>query len=373
MKFTTPSYVFELDRISQNLEKISRFRKEAPCKVLLALKGASSKSLLSVLLPHLDGVSASGAFEARLGKEHHTLVSVFSPAYTAENFPAILENSDIVVFNSLNQFETYSSLIHKSKKTCGIRLNPMYSELSDTFTANPCRRYSHLGIRRQELPPISTFGPGGIGGIHFHTMCGQNADTLSRTIEYLVQNFDMYLRRVSWINIGGGQLYGAEDYQIDTAVQAIRRLARLYNVPIYAEPCEGILTGSGFYVTTVTDIVHNEMDIAILDGSAVCHLTDAVYRGWKRDVLNGGEPGDFPYTVRLVGNSCYAGDIFGEYSFPQPLKRGEKVIFCDTASYTAVKACMFNGLPLPSMVLYSRAGGIKSIKKYDYHVFRQTL
>lgn len=373
MRLVTPCYVIDLDRLQKNLEKISELKRMAPCKILLALKGFSSEYLLPHLLEYLDGFSASGAYEACLGKQFQATVSTFSPAYTWDTFHDIVRDSDMVVFNSVQQYDKYSSLAHQQGVSCGIRINPEYSELPEAFGANPCQRFSHLGVLKDCIPAPDVFGPGKIEGIHLHTMCAQNSDTLYRTLIHLSNNFDEILKRVSWLNIGGGQLYGADDYDLELAVKCIRHFVDRYGIQIVAEPCEGILTECGFFVTTVLDIVHNEKDIAILDASAICHLSDAVYRGWERDVLGGGAPGEHPYTIRLAGNSCYAGDIFGDYSFPQPLRPGDRVVFCDTATYTAVKACMFNGIPLPSLGTFSKRDGFQLKKQYGYEIFHAAL
>lgn len=369
----TPCYVIDLDRLKSNLQKILVLKEKTSCKVFFALKGFSTECVLPMILQNLDGVSASGDFEARLGKEYNKLVSTFSPAYSPNSVRSIAQNSDIVVFNSMDQYRCYSALVYQNNHSCGIRINPEYSELPDEFGANPCKPYSHMGIKVQDMPPMDIFGPGKIEGIHLHTMCGQNADTLERTIDNLVQKYDTILEKVLWINLGGGQLYGNDDYELERAVQCIRELKSRYNASIIIEPCEGVLLNCGFLVTTVLDVVHNEKDIAILDSSAVCHLSDAVYRDWKRDVLGGAEPGEYPCEFRLAGNSCYAGDIFGEYSFPYSLQRGDKVVFVDTATYSAVKACMFNGLPFPSVAVYDKKSGLQIKKKFDYDVFRQSL
>ena len=373
MDFFTPCYVVDLDRLLKNLNKISNFQKRTNCKVLLALKGFSSPKILSVILEHLNGLSASGAFEARLGKEFHAFVSTFAPAYPEETFPVVVQNSDILVFNSEKQFRELAPIAKQNHVSCGIRINPQYSELPEEHGANPCRRYSHLGVLKDAMPLPVDFGPDAIEGIHLHTMCAQYADSLERTIRILIERYDPFLRNISWLNLGGGQLYGADDYDMDLAVRSINELTKNYQIDLFVEPCEGILTQCGFLVTRVLDIAHNDIDIAILDSSAICHLSDAVYRGWNRDVLNGGEPGEYAYTIRLAGCSCYAGDIFGDYSFPKPLRKGDIVVFEDAAVYSATKACMFNGIPLPKTAIYSKKAGFQIQKQFDYDVFRQTL
>lgn len=373
MKFTTPCYIVDLDRLSKNLGNISKLQSQTGCKVLLALKGYSTMGTLPLILEHLDGLSASGAFEAKLSKEFHAVTSTFAPVYPPDTFSMVVENSDMLVFNSFRQFQELAPTAQKNGVSCGIRINPQYSELPEDMGSNPCRKNSHLGILREALPPLTEFGRGKIEGIHLHTMCAQYADTLEHTIHHLIERFEPYLKRVSWINLGGGQLYGDDNYDMDRAIQSIRLLKDCCSATIFVEPCEGVLTQCGYLVTQVLDVVHNDIEIAILNSSAICHLSDAVYRGWSRDVLGAKEPDEFPYNIRLAGCSCYAGDIFGDYSFPAPLQAGDFVIFQDTATYTAVKACMFNGIPLPLTAVFSKRDGFRELKQYDYDLFRQTL
>lgn len=373
MDLITPCYIIDLDRLAKNLSNISRLRRQTGCKVLLALKGFSMPGVIPMILKNLDGLSASGAFEARFAKEFRSFVSTFAPAYPPAAFPQVVENSDIVVFNSEKQFKDLSPAAVREGVSCGIRVNPQYSELPENFGADPCRRYSHLGILREALPSFQNFGPGKIEGIHLHAMCAQGADTLNRTVINLIDRFEPVLKRVTWLNLGGGQLYGADDYDMDLAIASIRTLTERYPISVFVEPCEGVLTQCGFLLTRVLDIIYNEMNIAVLDSSAVCHLSDAVFRGWTRDALGGGEPGQYAYNIRLAGCSCYAGDIFGDYSFPSPLQKGDLVVFQDTATYSAVKACWFNGLPLPRTAVYSKHSGFQMLKEYDYKLFRQAL
>lgn len=188
MDLTTPCYVIDLDRLVQNLNKISRIQKETGCKVLLALKGFSMPGVIPIILEYLDGLSASGAFEAQLGKEFNAFVSTFAPAYPPYVFPQVAKHSNIVVFNSEEQLKDLSPIVVKNGGSCGVRINPEYSELPENFGADPCCRYSRLGILRQVLPSFQHFGPGQIEGIHLHSMCAQGADTLSHTIEHPISS-----------------------------------------------------------------------------------------------------------------------------------------------------------------------------------------
>lgn len=371
MMIPTPCHIIDLDRLRYNLnQRIKKLRQNVGCTVLLAIKGFSADTILPYMQDYLDGISASGAFEARLGKNvFHKCVCTFSPAYQKNTINDIVKYSDKIVFNSMNQYNTFSPLAISSGCSCGIRINPEYSELPIDFGPNPCQKYSRLGIKKRDMPDICFFREGHIEGIHLHTMCEQNADVLERTINILTEQYDSILKKIKWLNLGGGQMYSDDSYDLDLAVATLLKLKSKYNFEIIIEPCEGIMTQCGFLVTTVVDIIHNEMNIAILDTSGICHFPDAVYRGWRHDIKDADEPGKLPYTYRLAGPSCYAGDIWGDYSFSKPLERGQHIVFLDTAPYSMVKNNTFNGIPMPTLAVYDTTDGLTIKKQYDYDSF----
>ena len=213
------------------------------------------------------------------------------------------------------------------------------------------------------------FGENKIEGIHIHTMCEQNVNALKFNIDYLRNRYDSYLKKIKWLNLGGGQLYAKDYYNLDEAIKVLNSLHDSYDFDIILEPCAGIVADSGSLVTSVIDIIHNGKDIAIIDGSAICHIPDTAYIGWKRDIVGASSSNEFPFLYRIAGCSCYAADIWGDYSFPQPLAIGDKIIFKDAAMYSIVKGNFFNGLRMPSIATYSKKEGIKVIKAYNYNSF----
>lgn len=368
----TPCHIIDLDRLQSNLKgPIRKLREKTDCKVLLAIKGFSADTILPYMKDDLDGISASGAFEAILGKSifDSGTICTFSPAYQEHTIKTVAQNSNLVIFNSLYQYEKFAQIVSNAGCSCGIRINPEYTELPMDFSPNPCQKYSRLGIKKINMPDISMFSSAKIEGIHLHTMCEQNSDTLEHTIDYLINNYDPVLKRIKWLNLGGGQMYADDDYDLECAIKALTKLKSYYNFEIIVEPCEGIMTKCGYLVSSVVDIVHNEMDIAILDTSGVCHFPDAVYRDWKHDIKNAAEAGVLNYTYRLTGPSCYAGDIWGDYSFDSPLQRGQYIVFEDTASYSMVKNNTFNGIPFPALGIYDSQNGLRITKTYDYKNF----
>lgn len=373
MNCQTPYHVIDLDVLHQNLDnQIHTLMDKANCKMLLAIKGFSSDIVLPLIRDKIDGISASGYYEARLGRTYvGKTVFTYSPAYDDLSFERVVDNSDIISFNSVSQYKKYASFAQRKGRSCGLRINPEYSALSQDNGANPCQRFSRLGTKVEDMPPIKEFALGKIEGIHMHTMCDQDADELEKTIDILINQFDEYLCRIRWINLGGGQMYAREGYDIENAIKSIQRLHEKYDAEIYLEPCSGIMVNTGSYVVSVVDIVHNEVDIAIVDGSAICHMPDAVYRGWWHDIRGAGEANDFPYQYRIAGCTCYAGDYWGDYSFQNPLSVGDQIVFDDTAYYMMVKSCFFNGIPFPSFATFTKAEGLVVRKKYGFDTFIQ--
>lgn len=368
----TPCYIIDERLLKKNLEILHSVQKRTGCNILLALKGFSMFSVFPLVGKYLKGITASSLFEARLGYEKMGKeVHAYSPAYLEEEFDELLIYCDHIVFNSFDQWKKYKGKIKNSPKNieCGIRINPEYSEIG-TPIYNPCFTNSRLGVtlanfRSDELE--------GIDGLHFHTMCEQNSDTLERTIKVVDEKFGRYIKNMKWLNMGGGHHITRPDYDIETLVRSIMFMKEKYGVEIYLEPGEAIALNTGFLAAKVLDIVDNGMKIALLDASAACHMPDVLEMPYRPNIIGAGMPEEYPYTYRLGGVTCLAGDIIGDYSFKQPLEAGDKLVFCDMAHYTMVKNNMFNGVNLPSIALYNEKDGIKIIRKFGYEDYSSRL
>ena len=370
----TPCYIVDERLLLRNLEILQSVQQRTGCKILLALKAFSMYSVFPLVSKYLEGVTASSLFEARLGyEEMGKEVHIYAPAYNEEEFDEILGNCDHVVFNSFDQWKQFKGKIKSYQATkkisCGIRINPEYSEI-ETPIYDPCFQFSRLGVTLPNFRPEELEG---LDGLHFHTLCEQNSDTLERTIRVVDEKFGEFIKTMKWINLGGGHHITRPDYDLETLVRSITFLQDKYGVDIYLEPGEAVALNTGFLVASVLDIVDNGMKIAILDTSAACHMPDVLEMPYRPNIIDAGKPGDYPYTYRLGGPTCLAGDIIGDYSFKQPLKSGDRLVFDDMAHYTMVKNNTFNGVNLPSIARFNEDEGIKIIKQFGYEDFKARL
>ena len=359
--------------LKKNLEVLDYVQKESGANIILATKAFSMFSTFPLIGKYLKGVTSSSLFEARLGyEEMGKQVHIFSPAYRQDEFEDIMKYSDHIIFNSFNQWKLYKDRVknYKDKKIqCGIRINPEYSEI-ETDIYNPCFENSRMGVTLKNFEENDLDG---IDGLHFHTMCEQNSDTLARTIKVVDEKFGKYIKNMKWLNFGGGHHITRDDYDLKTLIESVLYMKNKYNVEIYLEPGEAVALNSGFLVSTVLDITNNGMDIAILDTSAACHMPDVLEMPYRPNIIGSGKPYEYEYTYRFGGPTCLAGDIIGDYSFKEPLKVGDKLIFCDMAIYSMVKNNTFNGINLPSIVKYSEENGVEIIKEFGYEDFKGRL
>jgi len=371
-KLPSPCYVVDEALLIQNLEKMKSVIDQTGCKILLAQKGFSMFSVYPLIGKYLNGVTSSSLFEARLGheemgKEVHT----YSPAFSDAEFDEILSYSDHIVFNSFGQYRKFKDQVknHTKQIDCGIRINPEYSEI-EVDMYNPCFTHSRFGVTLENFEADQLEG---IDGIHFHTMCEQNADTLERTIQIIDEEFGPYLKQMKWINFGGGHHITREDYDIETLVRTILFVKNKYDIEVYLEPGEAVALNTGYLVATVLDTLENGMPIAILDTSAACHMPDVLEMPYRPEVIGAGKPNEKAFTYRLGGATCLAGDVIGDYSFDNELKPGDKLVFYDMAHYSMVKNNTFNGVNLPSIVLNTVNDGVKVIQKFGYEDFKHRL
>ncbi|QDY81976.1 carboxynorspermidine decarboxylase [Paenibacillus polymyxa] len=369
----SPCYLVDERLLVKNLEVLNSVQERTGCSILLALKGFSMFSTFPLVGKYLKGVTSSSLFEARLGREKmNKEVHVYAPAYVDSEFDELLEYVDHIVFNSFDQLKRFKSKVQSvtSKKIdIGIRVNPEYSEI-ETPLYDPCYNNSRMGVTLANFRPEDLEG---VDGIHFHTMCEQNSDTLERTIKVVDEKFGPYIKQMKWLNFGGGHHITREDYDLDTLVRCIQYFQDKYGVQVYLEPGEAIALNTGYLVATVLDTMKNGMDIAILDTSAECHMPDVLAMPYRPNIIGAGKPGEYAHTYRLGGLTCLAGDIIGDYSFKEPLKPGDKLVFCDMAHYTMVKNHMFNGVNLPAIASYNDEEGIKVIRQFSYEDFSSRL
>ena len=371
----TPCFVVDEKLIEKNVNILRSVIERTDCKILLALKAFSMYSAFGLINKTLHGTCASSLHEARLGREEFCgEVHVYGAAYSDKDFNELLKYADHIDFNSFSQWRHFKPLALKAVKekdiSFGLRINPEHSEGAVPIY-DPCALYSRLGITRKNFKEDELDG---ISYLHFHTLCQQNALPLARTLAAVEEKFGQFIPQMKYVNFGGGHHITRSDYDLDLLCDMINKFKQKYGVQVYLEPGEAVALNAGFLVSTVLDIVENNIEIAILDTSAAAHNPDVIEMPYRPFVIDSGEAGEKAFTYRFAGPTCLAGDIFGDYSFDTPLKRGDKVVFTDMAIYSMVKTNTFNGINLPSIALYnSETGMYRVVKAFGYADFKSRL
>ena len=367
----TPCFVVDEKRLTDNLEILKDVSERAGCKILLAQKAFSMFYAYPLISKYLAGTTASGLYEARLGKEKFGgETHVFSPAYREDEFEEILKYADDIVFNSPKQVKKYAQKAKNLGKSVGLRVNPECSTQEGHAIYDPCSPGSRLGTTLKNFDEsILPF----LDGLHFHTLCEQNSDDLETTAKAFEEKFGKYLKGMKWVNFGGGHHITRKDYDREELISVVKHFREKYDVEVYLEPGEAVVLNAGFLVSTVLETMNNGMNIAILDTSAACHMPDVLEMPYRPPLMNSGEPNEKEFTYRFGGPTCLAGDVIGDYSFDKPLNEGDKVVFEDMALYTMVKTNTFNGMPLPSILYRKQDGETVTVKTFGYEDFVSRL
>ena len=378
-RLPTPCYLLDEAQLRRNGEILLGVQQRTGCRILLAQKAFSNFNVYPVLAPYLAGTEASGLYESRLGreelpeKENH----VFCAAYRADEFEELLQYADHIVFNSPSQLAKFGPAAKAAGKSIGLRINPECSTQEGHEIYDPCAPGSRLGTTRAqwdaavaahpELPAL-------LDGLHFHTLCEQDADALAVTLAAVEEKFADLLPKMQWLNFGGGHHITRPGYDLATLERCILSVRQKYGVQVYLEPGEAWALNAGYLVTTVLDTLRNgDTSLAILDMSAACHTPDVIEMPYRPPLLDAGEAGEKACTVRLGGPTCLAGDIIGDYSFDAPLVEGDKLIFGDMAIYTTCKNNTFNGMPLPPIWLLGADGSCRELVHFGYQDFKMRL
>lgn len=368
----TPAFVVEENLLRHNLEILQEVKSATGCKIFLAQKAFSMYHYYPLIAEYLDGTTASGIYEARLGHEHFPgEVHVYSPAFRDEEMTEILPIADHIVLNSFTQWHRFKHLKNQTKASFGLRVNPNVSTQDGHAIYDPCAPDSRLGILVTDFEGQDLTG---IDGLHFHTLCEQDSDDLEITLKAIEAQFGDLLYQMKWLNFGGGHHITRPGYDIERLIRLINHMQTQYDLTVYLEPGEAVALNAGYLVASVLDITHNQgVTNAILDTSATCHMPDVLEMPYRPNIINSGQPNEKAYTYQFGGPTCLAGDIIGTYSFDQPLAIGDKLIFCDMAIYSMVKTNTFNGMPLAKIMATDSQNNLSIINQFDYNEFKRRL
>lgn len=371
----TPCYVIDEKKLKENLQILKEIREEAGCKILLAQKAFSCFYEYPLIGRYLDGTTASGLYEARLGKEEMGKENhVFAPAYKDADIKELGEICDHIIFNSFAQLRRHKDVV--SGKSLGLRINPECSTQGDHAIYDPCAPGSRLGVTKEVFVREIETEPelfDVLDGLHFHTLCEQNADDLAKTLEAVEEKFGSWLSKIKWLNMGGGHHITRDDYDRKLLIKCIKHIRDTYGVEVYLEPGEAVALNAGYLVTEVMDIVENGLSVLILDASAACHMPDVLEMPYRPPLKDSGNAGEKAFTYRLSSCTCLAGDVIGDYSFDKQIHVGDKLYFQDMAIYSMVKNNTFNGIPLPGIAVMKEDGDCELIRTFGYGDFKGRL
>ena len=377
-RLNTPVYLIDEKRLRRNLELLHDVETKSGAKILLAQKAYSVYQTYGIISEYISGATASGLYEAKLAyeempgiKERKLENHVFEPAFKDDEMAELCQIADHIVFNSIAQLEHHRTIWEKSGISVGLRINPEVSTQEGHEIYDPCAAGSRLGIRLCDMPDRL---PDGVEGLHFHTLCEQGFEPLLKTYRSFEERFENYLKKVKWLNLGGGHHITKDDYDRQALIELVKEIKSKYGIEVYLEPGEAAAIDAGYLITTVMDVVNTERyPVLILDTSAACHMPDVLEMPYRPPLSGAFEAEEKPYTYRLSSRTCLAGDVIGDYSFEHEIKIGDRLVFEDMAIYSMVKNNTFNGMSLPDIALMHEDGNCEIIKHFGYEDFKMRL
>ncbi|MDR1591439.1 MAG: carboxynorspermidine decarboxylase [Prevotellaceae bacterium] len=368
----SPCFVINEAALRKNLALIASVKQRAGVEIILAFKAFALWKTFPIIREYIAASTASSLAEARLacdemGNKAHT----YAPVYTEEEFDGIAACSSHVTFNSLTQYEKHQATCRKYGISCGLRINPEYSDVATTLY-NPCAEGSRLGITAAGLRTL----PDGIEGLHFHTLCESTSYDLERTLTVVEAKFGRLFSQIKWLNMGGGHLMTRADYDTEHLIAILHSFkARYPHLRLILEPGSAFAWQTGILKARVEDIVTNgNIQTAMLNVSFACHMPDCLEMPYKPTITHAMPPStpNLP-TYRMGGNSCLSGDFIGEWSFKQPLSVGDVVIFEDMIHYTTVKTTLFNGVSHPAIGIIHTDDTFELLRTFDYEDYKQRM
>lgn len=365
-KINTPYYLIDENLLLKNLKKIQLLKSISNVKVVLALKCFSTWSVFDLIKEYVDGTTSSSVFEVKLGvekigKETHS----YCVAYSNKDIQEVKKLSNKIIFNSISQLKKYYKQV--SDLDVGLRINPLVS-YSEFYLADPTQKYSRLGESNcVKIDKIKNL----INGVMIHFNCdNDDFNSFCQMMSNIKKKYSKLFLELKWVSFGGGISFTSDYYPLKDFAKLLKSFSEEFNIQVYLEPGEAIVTHCAKLVTSVVDIVNNEFDIAIIDASTEAHMLDLL----TYDVtpkINFSQGSKYKYII--AGRSCLAGDIFGTYRIDKKLQIGDEIHILDAAGYTMVKKNWFNGLQMPSIVVNRLNGTTEIIKQFNYFDFVNSL
>ena len=368
----TPAYVLDVASLKRNLETVAQLKGEAGVKVLLATKAWAMPAAFPLIRDTLDGTTASGEYEARLGREDFGKeVHVYAPAYGPGEVERLVTLADHIYFNSPGQLRRHMHTAKAAGRKVGVRINPGYSSATlGGALYDPCAPGSRFGTTKADCGQIPW---GEVDILHAHALCEAREAGSTGLIQHVAEHFAEEIRQVKAVNFGGGHFINRPGYKLEPLIKALQDFRRAFDVEVILEPGAGLVVNAGWLVATVLDLHRNEKEIAILDTSASTHMPDVLEVPYTPIIIGAKKPGQLAHDYVLGGKTCMTGDVIGEYSFAAPLKVGDRLVFTDMMQYSFVKNTTFNGTPLPDMAILHEDGRYDVLRTYGYDEFRRRL
>lgn len=369
----SPCYVLHETLLAANMEVVDKVRKATGAEVIVALKANAMWSIFPELRRHSDGATASSLAEARLVfEEYEQPAHTYAPVYSENEIDEILSYSSHITFNSLSQYRRFGERARKAGVSCGLRVNPEYSTV-ETDLYNPASPTSRLGVRSVDLEEW----PEGVEGLHFHSLCESRPEDLAGTLAAVEERFGRFLPGLKWINFGGGHLMTHKDYDEDELIHILNGFrTRHPHLRVILEPGSAFTWDTGCLVARVEDKVHNGgVNTLMLNVSFACHMPDCLEMPYKPAILGTHEPEEGEKRWRMGGNSCLAGDFYGDWAFDggREPQIGERIVFRDMIHYTMVKTTMFNGVTHPSIGIWNPENGFRLVRRFGYKDYKERM
>ncbi|SMQ70029.1 carboxynorspermidine decarboxylase [Devosia lucknowensis] len=358
MPLATPYYLIDETALARNLEKVERLRAASGAKCLLALKCFATWSTFPQIAPYMDGTTSSSLYELKLGREKFAgETHAYSVAWSDGEIDEAIAHSDKVIFNSVAQLERFAG--KAAHLPVGLRVNPGVSH-SHFDLADPARPFSRLGESDRGRVEAAMDR---VSGFMLHCNCeNDSVSAFSALLDTIEERIGDLLMRLDWVSLGGGIHFTKNGYDIDGLAARLKSFATKFGVQVYLEPGDTVVTDTTTLEVSVLDIVENGKSVAIVDSAVEAHMLDLlVYRESGAVAPNAG-----PHRYQIAGKSCLAGDVFGEFDFPQPLAIGDRISLLNAAGYTMVKKNWFNGVAMPAIAIRRKNGTTDLVRSFDY-------
>jgi diaminopimelate decarboxylase len=363
-EFGTPLYVYDAEKIGEQVDSLRRAFKDVDLKIKYAVKALSNVSVLRLMKKLGTGLDVVSIQEAHIG-----LKAGFDPneilySPNSVSFNEIQQAVDLglrINIDNISILEQFGHYYHNAVPCC-IRINPhiMAGGHMNISTGHIDSKFGISVLQMRHLHRVVDTNNIKVEGLHMHT----GSDILDAEVFIQGANILFDAARgfdnLKYIDFGSGFKVAYRDGDVTTDINSLgKRLSKSFNEfckdygqdpEIWFEPGKFLVSEAGFLFVNANVIKTTPATVFVGVNSGMNHLIRPMMYNSYHDMLNISNPNGTYRVYSVVGYICET-DTLGADRKLNEVREGDVIGIKNAGAYAFTMSSNYNSRLRPAEVL----------------------